>query len=140
MKEKVKVIPVKTIMTTDLVTVHPHAPIYEALNLLKDHQVSGLPVVDEENHLVGILTEKDVLTLLISPEPRSVTVSDYMSRKVVCFKEDDSAISVCEFFLKNAIRRVPIVRDGKFVGIVSRRDIISLILEVESKISDFRFS
>jgi len=67
-------------------------------------------------------------------------VEEYMSRNVVSFPEDASATTVCEFFIKNPIRRVPIVKDGKLIGIVSRRDIIHLILEGRNKLSPYRLS
>ena len=134
-------IPVKTIMTQDVISVKADMPIYETMELFIRHKISGIPVVNADMKVVGILTEKDVLKLLMDRKfDVKATVGDYMKREVVCFTEEDSAISVCEFFIKNSLRRVPIVRDNKLVGIVSRRDIIELILEMRSKISDDRFS
>ena len=134
-------IPVKTIMTAEVITVSPQTPIHDALNMLTTNAISGMPVVDDAQKLVGILTEKDVLQILLNGKvsPNAV-VADYMSRDVVSFKEDDSAVAVCEFFVKNPMRRVPIVRDGRVVGIVSRRDIVSLIMEAKSKLSNFRYA
>ena len=133
-------IPIKSFMTTDVVTVKPDVPIYEALHLLSEREISGMPVVDDNNQVVGILSEKDVLRILID-DKLDVTskVSDYMSHGVVCFTETDNAFEICKFFINSHYRRVPIVKDGKLVGIVSRRDIVGLILEVKSKISDFRY-
>jgi CBS domain-containing protein len=133
-------ISISDIMSTDLKTVTPTTPIYEALDLLAKNRVSGLPVVDNFNQVVGIITEKDVLRILIDKNlDVKKLVYDYMSREVICFTEDDDAIDICKFFLRNNIRRVPIVRDGKLVGVVSRRDIVPLIMEAISKISDFRY-
>ena len=133
-------IPIKDIMTKDVVYVHPETPIYEALTLLINHKISGMPVVDQDINVVGILSEKDFLRILIDKrlDVRS-PVKNYMSREVICFTEDDNPIDICKFFLKSYIRRVPIVNQGKLVGVISRRDIVSLILEAKSKISDFRF-
>ena len=58
-----------------------------------------------------------------------------MSREVICFTEDDSAVEICKFFMRTHIRRVPIIRDGCLIGIVSRRDIVSLIAEAKTKMS-----
>jgi len=133
--------PIKTIMTKDVYTVKESTPIFEALQLLKKYEVSGLPVVDEEMNLKGILTEKDVLRILIDSDSHyRAQVRDFMTRDVVAFKEDDSAFEVCQFFLNSHIRRVPICEGKKLVGIVSRRDIITLIVEAKSKISDARFT
>jgi len=128
-------------MTKEVITVKPSISIYEALNLLTKKEISGLPVVDDDNHIVGMLTEKDVLRLMIDEKIRvNATVDEYMSRKVYSFNEDESPITVCKFFIKSHIRRVPITRNKKLVGIVARRDIIQLIMEARMNIADFRFS
>ncbi len=131
---------IKTIMTTEVVSLHSGTPIYEALDLLTRHQVSGIPVLNDNDNVIGVLSEKDVLRILVDDHlDVKKTVDDYMSRNVICFKEEDSAIDVCKFFIHSNIRRVPIVRDSKLVGVVSRADIIPLILEAKNKISDFRY-
>jgi len=132
---------IQSIMSTNLITVREETPIYEAMHLLQKHRISGMPVVDDENHVVGILTEKDVLEVLMDTKIGGKdAVKHYMTRKVISFTEADSPIDICEFFIKNSIRRVPIVKDGKLIGVVSRRDIISFILDINSKVSDYRFS
>ena len=131
----------KSIMTRDVITVTPETSIFDAMELLKAHKISGMPVVDAEMRVKGILTEKDVLRILIDDEIEyKHTVGDYMTTDVVAFSENDSAIKVCQFFINSHIRRVPILEDGKLIGIVSRRDIISLILEAKSKISKARYT
>ena len=133
-------ISIKSIMTKNVIAVSPNLPIYEALDLLMKHKISGMPVVDSNNHVVGILTEKDVLKILIDKNLHAKNkVSDYMSHEVISFSEDEDAINICKFFIKSHIRRVPILKDNKLVGIVSRRDLVSLILEAKSKISSFRY-
>jgi len=133
-------IAIKMIMTTDVIYVKATTPIYEALHLLENNQISGLPVVDDQMVVIGILSEKDVLKILIDKNlDIKNTVADYMSHKVICFKEDDSVTEVCRFFIKSHIRRVPIIRDGKLVGILSRRDLVSLILETKNQLSQFRY-
>lgn len=133
-------LPIKSIMTTDVIYVHPETPIFDALRLLTKHRISGLPVVDPEMHVKGILSEKDVLKILLDKNlDDKKTVDDYMTRDVVIFDEDTGASEVCKFFIKSHIRRVPICKEGKLIGIVSRHDIVELILEAKSKISDFRY-
>ena len=128
-------VPVKKVMTKEVLSVHADTPIYRAMAMLTDHAISGLPVLDKEQRLVGILTEKDVLKILITSNIGvDEKVEDYMTRNVVSFDEETSATTICEFFMKNPIRRVPIVKDGKLTGIVSRRDIIRLILETRNKL------
>lgn len=133
-------LPIKSIMTTEVISITPETPIYEALHLLTRHKISGIPVINEEEEVLGVLSEKDVLKILFDKnlEVKSIT-EDYMSRNVICFTEEDSAIDVCKFFVRSHIRRVPIIRHNKLVGIVSRADIIPLILEAKTKISDYRY-
>ena len=134
-------IPVKDIMTANVITVAENTPIYDALNLLSEHEISGMPVIDENKKVVGMLTEKDVLQILINSKISvDARVSEYMSHKVVSFLEEDDVMAVCRFLLSAAVRRVPVVRDGKIVGIVSRRDIVRLILKLRLELSDYRFS
>ncbi len=134
-------IPIKTIMTKKVLSVQKNTPIYEALNQLTKAQVSGLPVLDNQMKVVGILSEKDVLKILIDKKfDVKNTVDEYMTREVISFTEEDDAIDICKFFLNSHIRRVPIVKDGKLVGIVSRHDIVNLILEAKSKMDDLRFN
>lgn len=133
-------VPIKDIMTTDVVTVTPDTTIYEALDLLIQRNVSGIPVVNDIKEVVGILSEKDVLRILIDRNlDVKKTVYDYMSREVIAFNESDNAIDICKFFIRSHVRRVPIVKDGKLVGIISRRDIVKIILEAKSKIDNFRY-
>ena len=133
-------LPLKSIMTIGVITVKADTPIYEALYLLAKNKISGIPVVDDEEQVVGVLSEKDVLKILFDKKlDVNSTVDDYMSRDVICFTEEDGAIDVCKFFIRSNIRRVPIVKDNKLVGIVSRADIIPLILEAKNKISNFRY-
>ena len=132
---------VKSVMTTDVVSVQRNTPVYEALEKLSLHRVSGLPVVDEDMNVVGILSEKDVLKILIDQNANlKESVENYMSTEVISFKEDDSATDVCKFFIKSHIRRVPIVRDNKLVGIISRRDIVNLILDAKRNLDDLRLA
>lgn len=134
-------IPIKSIMTTNVLTVTPQTPIHEALNILVKNKISGLPVVNDKNEVIGILSEKDVLEILVDKNLHiKKIVGDYMSVNVTCFKEEDNAIDVCKFFIKTPFRRVPIVRDGKLVGIVSRHDIVEYIVEARSMMADFRYA
>lgn len=118
---------IRTIMSTDVVSVSRHAPIEEVIELLVDRDITGIPVVNEDGTLAGIVTEKDILSLLSDLRYACGTVEQYMTRDVVAFDIDDDFIAICECLMKNHFRRVPILADGKLVGIVSRRDIIKYI-------------
>lgn len=120
---------IKTMMTTDVVAVKPDTPIVRAVEILVENNITGLPVVDDDLNLVGMVTEKDMLGLLVELEDDAAKVEDYMSTDIVSFDLDDDIIAVCECLVNNHFRRVPITSNGKLTGIISRRDIIKYIRE-----------
>ncbi len=117
----------RTIMSTDVVSVKPDTPISEAVELLVAKDITGIPVVNDDGTLAGIVTEKDILSLLADTKCAAGTAEQYMTRDVVTFDADDDFIAICECLMKNHFRRVPILSGGKLVGIVSRADIIKYI-------------
>jgi len=127
----------KDIMTKDVITVKTDTPIYEAMELVAKHDISGLPVVEDDMTLLGVLSEKDVISLLYDSEHRKEkTVSDFMTQPALYFEEDESLLDVCDFLKKNVFRRVPITSKGKLVGIISIRDVIAYILQLKHESAD----
>jgi CBS-domain-containing membrane protein len=123
-------------METEVSTVHPETHIYVAMNLMVKEGISGLPVINVNQRLVGFLSEKEILQMLVSGESSDEqTVRNYMVDKVKTFKTDDSAVDVCEYFMNNPVHIAPVVNeDGEYAGVVRRRDIIFLILRLRGKI------
>ena len=120
----------ETVMKTDVITVTRDTPIYDAIRTLVESNITGLPVVNDDMTLAGIITEKDVLKLLYENKDEPGNVEDYMTEDVVRFEHQDSIIDIIRSFTNNHFRRVPIVTDGKLVGIVSRKDIIAYMLKL----------
>jgi len=123
----------KDVMKTNLMTVGRQTPIHEAIRILVENNITGLPVVNDDMSLAGIISEKDMLGLLYNIEDRPGNVEDFMTEEVVCFDHEDSLIDITESFMANNFRRVPIVKDGRLVGIISRKDIIAYILKLRRK-------
>ena len=119
----------KTIMTTDVITVKRHTPLSMVIEILVDNNITGLPVVNDDGSLAGVISEKDVLSLVYESEDDSAKVEDFMTKDVVSFEQDEDLIAICECLVNNNFRRVPIVADGKLIGVISRKDIIKYILE-----------
>lgn len=120
----------KDIMSTNITTIYPDATIYDAVNLLYNKRVSGLPVVDSDGKLVGIISENDILNLVFSGSARSTKVSDVMTKNVVTFSPDSEVDKISLTISEKKYRRVIITdADNKVVGIVSRHDIIRIILD-----------
>ena len=131
-KSKIKA---KDIMTKKVVSAKRETPIYEAMRRLRRNEVAGMPIVEDDMTLVGILTEKDVLRLFYADEDvRDKTAGDFMTRPAVSYKEDDNLKSICDFMIINYFRRVPVTsKKGKVVGIISRPDVIDYILQTKGE-------
>jgi len=121
----------KDIMTENSISVKADTPIYEAVELIVKHGISGMPVVKNDMTLEGILSEKDVIVLFYGKEDNeNKTVSDFMTQPAVHFDEEESLLDICDFLTKNIFRRVPITSNEKLVGIISIRDTLDYILEL----------
>ena len=121
----------KDIMTTDVITVKSQTSVYQAIQELIDNNITGLPVVDDDMNVVGVISEKDMLKLLYDLEEDGGTVADHMTETAVSFGPEDDLVDICDCFKKNPFRRVPILSEGKLAGIISRTDIIEYILKVK---------
>ena len=90
----------ENIMNKEVITVKMSTFIYDAMNILVEKKVSGLPVVDDHYNLVGIITEKDILKYLLDKDVKpDQLVSDYVNTDVKFFKPTDSIVAICEFYI-----------------------------------------
>jgi len=130
----------KDIMTKEVLSIKPATSIIEAIDTLLENKISGLPVVDDEQNLVGIVSEKDLLHILFKDNINvGDTVEEYMSKKVNHFTDEASVYDICGFFLQSNNRRVPIVnQEGQLVGVVSRRDVLKVVLSTVLSLEDNR--
>ncbi len=117
-------------MDTEVFTFSPDTPVMEAIDSLMQWHVTGAPVVDEQNCVIGILTEKDCLQLLAmgtDGERSRGTVGDYMQRKVITIPPTMNIYYAAGLFLNHNFRRLPVVKDGKLVGAITRFDILRAV-------------
>lgn len=119
---------IREVMTPEPITVQPGSPVREALELLIEHEISGLPVVDPDGRIVGVLTEKDLLKLF--SEPRARTVGSVMTRIPMTIDVDEPLVEVFDCLMTYDFRRVLIQEQGKLVGVVSRADLMPAILSM----------
>jgi CBS domain-containing protein len=135
------------IMVTDVIMLHVDDTVRKAAQVLLDHRISGAPVIDADGRLAGIVSEGDLmrraeigterrrswwLELLTSPDgaahdfvrSHAVKVADVMSEDVITASEDASLNDVATLLEQHGIKRLPIVRNGKVVGIVSRANLL----------------
>jgi CBS domain-containing protein len=141
------------VMTRTVITIDEQAHIAEALRLMLGKAISGLPVVDCNNQLVGIITEGDLLrraelateqhiawwkNLLFGPwysaeeyvRTHARTVGSVMTRETLCIAEDTPLSMIVEIMEQGHVKRLPVTKDGKIVGIVSRRDVLKPLSSV----------
>ena len=135
------------VMVNDVITLRPDDTVQKAAKVLLDHRISGAPVIDAEGRLVGMLSEGDLmrrseigterrqswwLKLLTLPEveardfvkAHAVKVADVMTRQMVTATESHTLGEIASLLEKHGIKRVPIVRDKRVIGIVSRANLL----------------
>lgn len=138
---------ISEVMTREVTTLSVDASVKEALELMQKMQISGLPVVDRENRLVGMFTEKDILVYLLPSyvekvgkfvyeqnskttkrkfaEIDRIKVSQLMRKEVLVVREDAALCEVAKTMIVQKTRRLPVVdKSGKIVGIVARPDVL----------------
>lgn len=141
---------IRHLMSHTVATIPPDAPVHAIASLFAERGISGAPVVDAEGRLLGIVTEGDLTRKLAATEerPRSrlwkllgdaprqaehyartrgQRARDLMTTEVVTLSEEDEPARAAALFEQRGIRRVPVVRDGKLVGIVSRADLMVVL-------------
>lgn len=140
----------KDIMTKDPITVHQDTKIAEVAKLLVEKRISGVPVIDDSEHLVGIISEKDMMAkaaelkipfyvtlfdsiiflenpIRFNSEIRKYTASqvkDAMTRKVIAVEENTPMAEVVDILQKKNINRVPVLRHQNIIGIITRSDVL----------------
>jgi CBS domain-containing protein len=139
------------VMTRSVVTVRPQTPLVEAVKQMLENGISGLVVVDEEGRVIGILSEGDLmrraetaterrrprwLEFLIGPgrladefvRAHGRAVEELMTRDIIAVAEETPLEDVVKLFEERGIKRVPVLRGGKLVGILSRADLLRALL------------
>ena len=113
----------RDVMTTEVVTVQPSMTVQELARLLAERHISGVPVVDHMGRVLGIVSEADILSRRQSEE----TVRAIMTTDVVAVTEEESVNEIALLLWMKRINRVPVLRQGKLVGIVSRTDLVKAL-------------
>ena len=146
------------VMSRDVKVVHPETPLLTAVLLMADHHISGLVVVDEHNRPVGMLTEGDLLrwhgeftdrqawwldhlsegtdlapTFMDAIRSQQRKVKKLMTESAISVYPDTPTREIARLFYERKIKRVPVVKDDKLVGLVSRADLLRALAKELSK-------
>jgi CBS domain-containing protein len=150
---------VADLMTPKVITVHPETPVVEIARAMLQHDVSGVPVVDQQGHLIGLVTETDLVvqnanvhfptflqildariyltnTRRFEDELRKALgtiAADVMTCDVKTVKPDDDISVAATLMVDKGLNPIPVVENDKLVGIISRSDIIRHILAQDTE-------
>jgi CBS domain-containing protein len=137
----------RELMTASVVTINRRASVKDAIRMLHPHNITALPVVEGGNRLVGIVSEADLLRGRIMDDPRAHlrsqaelpelpprTVGDVMTSSVVSVEEAADVSDVARLMLETGVKSLPVVRLGRVVGMISRRDLIAVLAASEDRI------
>jgi len=120
---------VRDTMKRDLIVVRADTPVAEAARLLIEHHITGLPVVDAENNIVGVITEMDLMRTLGEPHRVWKTVHELMTPDPFTIAVSEPLHVAFDCLMTHSFRRVLIEDKGKLVGLISRTDLLPSILE-----------
>jgi acetoin utilization protein AcuB len=120
---------VRDVMATDLVTVRPHETARHAYRLMRDNRFRHLPVV-EDGRLVGVLSDRDLRPVLLSPSLARARVRELMSEDLTTVTPDAPVEEAASLLVVKKIGCLPVVTDGGLVGIVTETDLLAVLVEL----------
>lgn len=122
------VTPVKNFMATRLITLSPTMDVFDAIGLLLKHHISGAPVIDDQDHFLGVVSERYSMRVLIDAAYDQLPTSDvapFMNTdQGRIIDEDRTVLEVAKIFLETPYRRLVVVKDGRLIGQISRSDVL----------------
>ena len=130
---------VRDYMDLEVATLRPEMDILAAIDFLIASHVTGAPVVDDDNRVLGMLTEKDCLRLLALGSGDDVaqgTVADFMTTQLTVIEPRTNIYFAAGLFLSHNFRRIPVVEGGKLVGAITRFDLVRAVSENHKLVRD----
>jgi CBS domain-containing membrane protein len=114
------------IMTTDLFTLRKEDSLANAELLMREHRVRHIPIIDDEKHLIGLITQRDILAANLS----DTSVADVMRREIYTISESADMRSAALMLQNHKIGSLPVVREGVLVGIITDTDYVGLAINL----------
>ena len=142
----------REIMSTPVITAHPETPLKEVAEMLARRSITGVPVIDGQGHLVGIISESDFIRKMEGEQRRGLLgplaevlgktqklqaqiASEVMTTRVVTGGPETSVRELTRLMSAHDVNRIPIVEDGRVIGIVTRADILRTFLRTDAAIT-----
>jgi CBS domain-containing protein len=116
---------IRHIMSKVVVSIRPDASMMDAVKVLTKHHLSGAPVISRDGKLVGFISEPNLMDVLFDADVRKANVSEYMTREVHFVRPDEPIATAAAVFAMYGIRRLPVIENGRLVGVLTRRDMLS---------------
>ena len=121
-------------MTKRVITLSKDSLVIDAIKKLLDHKITCAPVVDAQGHLLGMFSEKDSIKVFLKSvynQDMGGKVGDYMTAGVISVDADASIVELAEKFDQSSVRSFPVFDEGKFVGIISRTDVLKALISLK---------
>ncbi|MGB8704323.1 MAG: CBS domain-containing protein [Gillisia sp.] len=138
--EKIQSLPIRVedYMTRSLITFRKEQLVIEVMEALIKNKISGAPVVNERNELVGIISDGDCMKQISESRYYNMPIGDmriekYMATDVPTVPKDMSIFDCASLFYKHDCRRFPIIENGKLIGQISRKDILCAALKLRGQ-------
>ena len=125
---------VREAMTEDPRSIGPSASVVEAAQLMRDEHIGSLPITDGDT-LLGMITDRDITTRVVAEaaDPKMTSVGDVVSRDLISIEPDEDLEEAVQLMASHQVRRLPVVENGRLVGIVAQADVALNLRENEQR-------
>jgi CBS domain-containing protein len=123
-------------MNKDVVALRPETTVAEAVQFLTRHHIGGAPVVDDGGNLVGMVSELVLIDVVFEEAVRVAPISKYMTIELQVVQPDEPLMRAAQLFTLYSFRRLPVVENGKLIGIITRRDLMNYSLGTNHMLGD----
>jgi CBS domain-containing protein len=125
---------VRDTMTADPRSIGASASVVEAARLMREEHIGSVPITDDDT-LVGMITDRDITTRVVAEaaDPKTTSVGDVYSRDLISVEPDKDLEEAVQLMARHQVRRLPVVENGRLVGIVAQADIALALRENETK-------
>ncbi len=135
-KKPISRIRVSSVMIKEVVTVLEDMDLVDVAKLMFDNKIGSVPIMDEENNLVGIVSKADFLTLANGKAFDKINVKDVMSTNITSASPSDRVVHARRLMLDAKVGRLPVIEDDCLVGILTSKDLIRVFIDIKKNIPD----